>query len=111
MSLLIRNRGILPTLANDLLDTGKFFGPGYFDFDLLNRGDNGFAAPGANIVESDKDFKIELAVPGLEKKDFKVEIENGTLTISSEKEEEKKEDKENYHRREFYYHQFRRAFV
>ena len=57
-----------------------------------------------------KNFKIELAAPGFDKKDFKVETDNGMLTISSEKEKEEKEDTENYRRREFSFSSFRRSF-
>ena len=66
--------------------------------------------PSANISEDEKAFKIELAAPGLEKKDFKVETDNGTLTISSEKQKEEKEERENYRRREFTFSSFSRSF-
>jgi HSP20 family protein len=67
--------------------------------------------PSVNITENDKDFKIELAAPGLERKDFKVEVENGMLCISSEKEEESKEEKKNYTRKEYSYKGFSRSFT
>ena len=67
--------------------------------------------PNANIVENDKDFRIELAAPGLERKDFKVEVDNNVLIISAEKEEEKKEENNNFKRREFSYNSFRRSFA
>ena len=53
---------------------------------------------------------VELAAPGLEKKDFKIELENQVLTVSSEKEEEKKEETKNFKRREFSYNSFSRSF-
>jgi HSP20 family protein len=46
----------------------------------------------------------------MKREDFKVEIDNGILMISSEKEEEKEEKKENYIRREFNYKSFNRTF-
>ena len=52
-----------------------------------------------------------MAAPGLERKDFKVEVENGMLCISSEKEEESKEEKKNYTRREYSYNSFSRSFT
>jgi HSP20 family protein len=73
-----------------------------FDFNgFLNEHDLTFV-PEANIIENGKDYQIELAVPGLERKDFKVEVENNTLIVSAEKEEEKKPKKkiivgENFH--------------
>jgi HSP20 family protein len=53
---------------------------------------------------------LELAAPGMDKKDFKVNVENGTLTISAEKKEESKEEKKNYTRREYSYSSFSRSF-
>lgn len=100
-----------PSLATDPFDTGRFMMPSIFDFDgdLLDW--NGSARiPSVNITETNKDFRIEVAAPGLERKDFKVEVENDILSISAEKKEEKKEDTENYRRREFSYNSFSRSF-
>jgi len=47
----------------------------------------------------------------VKKEDFKVEVENGVLTISAEKKEEKKESKKNYTRQEYYYNSFTRSFT
>lgn len=67
--------------------------------------------PWVNIIESDDDFKIEMAAPGLTKKDFKIDLENEVLTISTEKKSEEKEiDKINYTRREFDFTNFKRSF-
>jgi HSP20 family protein len=114
MSLLLRKRNgsLFPSLLNDLTDTGRIFSPGIFDLgtDLLDV-DGSLSLPDVNIIENGKDFKIELAAPGLERKDFKVEVDNGVLTISAEKKEEKKEENENYKRREFSYNSFSRSFT
>jgi len=67
--------------------------------------------PSANIRERAEDFKIDLAVPGMAKKDFHVEVDNGVLTVSGERKEEKVEEKENVTRREFHYGSFRRSFT
>jgi HSP20 family protein len=66
--------------------------------------------PSVNISETDKEFKIELAAPGLKKEDFKVAVDKGILTISSEKQTEKTEEKKNYWKKEFSYNQFSRSF-
>ncbi|MEO1653238.1 MAG: Hsp20/alpha crystallin family protein [Bacteroidota bacterium] len=63
--------------------------------------------PAVNIKENDESFGIELAAPGLNKEDFKVNVENNVLTISAEKKEEKTDK---YNRREFAYSSFKRAF-
>jgi HSP20 family protein len=109
MSLIVRNRSLLPNVSN-FFDTGKFFSPGIFDFDGDLDFDSSLVVPEANIIENDKDFRIEIAAPGLEKKDFNVTFQNGMLVVSAEKEEEKKESKKNYMRREFSYNSFSRSF-
>lgn len=111
MSLLVKKNGnLFPSLVSDFFDTDVVLRPSLFD--LSSGFMNSFNAnlPSANISEDEKEFKIELAAPGLEKKDFKVETDNGTLTISSEKEKENKEERENYRRREFSYSSFSRSF-
>lgn len=103
-----RNGNLFPRLVNDLLDTDTLLVP-----DLLNNAwDFAIKVPSANITESDKDYKIEVAAPGLDKKDFKIELENKVLSISSEKEQEKEKEEEskNYKRREFSYSSFSRSF-
>lgn len=110
-SLTMSRRNLLPTLTSDLFEPGSFLAPrilgrdgDFFDFDFTNF------MPSVNIKENTKDFKIELAAPGLQKKDFKVAVVNGMLTISSEKKEETKEAHENYAFREFSYKNFSRTF-
>ncbi len=66
--------------------------------------------PAVNLKETEKEIQVEVAAPGMKKDDFDVEMENGTLVISSEHREEKKEDDGEYSRREFNYQAFRRAF-
>lgn len=86
----------------------EFFGrdlPGFF-FDSDNR----FNTPAVNISETKDDYRIELAAPGLEKNDIKIDLDNNVLTISSEKKEEHEEKEERYMRREFSYSTFSRSF-
>lgn len=113
MTLTVRKNGSLfPSLVNDFFERDRLL-PDLLDLEstLLNRWSTDLRVPSANIIENTKDFKIELAAPGLEKKDFKIEVDNDYLTISAEKEEEKKEEKEDYRRREFSYHSFSRSFL
>ena len=58
-----------------------------------------------------KNYKLELAVPGMKKKDFKVNLDNDQLTISAERSEENEEKEKNYTRREFRSASFRRSFT
>lgn len=99
----------LPVLMNNLF-THPLFGTSLFNLNgLLDENDLAFV-PATNIIENGKDYQIELAVPGLERKDFKVEVENDTLIVSAEKEEEKKIEEKNYRSREFSYNSFCRSF-
>ncbi len=96
-----------------------FFDDDTFDFPtrLLGRSFfpegsfRGAEMPAVNIKDAGNEFQIELAVPGYKKEDLHVDLEDGVLTISSEKREEKKEEKDLYRRREFSYSSFRRSFA
>jgi HSP20 family protein len=82
--------------------------PKFFD------GDWGFdksSLPAVNVEETDKEYRIEVAAPGLEKEDLKVSVDDGVLTITSEKKTENEEKKDNYIRREFGYTSFCRSFT
>jgi HSP20 family protein len=67
--------------------------------------------PAVNVEEDEKEYRIEVAAPGLEKEDLKVSVNDGVLTISSEKEIEKEDKKDSYIRREFGYTSFCRSFT
>lgn len=67
--------------------------------------------PSANVIENEGEFKLELSAPGFDKKDFKVEIQDGMLNISAEKEQKSEEKKENYRKKEFSYSSIRRSFT
>lgn len=77
-------------------------------------GKTGVTAPAINVIENDKDYKVEMAAPGMTKDDFKVNVdENNNLTICMEKKEEKKEEKKDkkYLRREFSYAKFQQTIL
>ncbi|MGL5683259.1 MAG: Hsp20/alpha crystallin family protein [Marinifilaceae bacterium] len=66
--------------------------------------------PAMNIIEEDKQLRMELRVPGFKKDDFKLSYDNGILTLSCEKSNETEEKKEGkYLRREFSSYSFRRS--
>ncbi len=87
----------------------EFFGRDFLSNFLEDR--TGISMPSANIVESKDDFRIELAAPGLEKKDFALNLQNNVLTISSEKESKSEEGDNKFMRREFCYSSFSRSFA
>jgi len=97
-----------PSIFSDLFDGDSFFSP---TFPALSNLGIAAKVPATNISETDKEFMLELAAPGMEKNDFHVDVENGCLVISSEKEESSDITDENYTRREFSYSSFKRSFT
>jgi len=77
----------------------------------LGRQFNAKSIPSVNIMEAEKAFHIDLAVPGMNRSDFKIEIKENKMTISSENESKEEEVKDNYSRMEFNYSSFSRSFT
>ncbi|OFY87435.1 MAG: hypothetical protein A3F72_04200 [Bacteroidetes bacterium RIFCSPLOWO2_12_FULL_35_15] len=92
-----------------LSEGNKLFRQSPFNLDgeLMNFG-FGNRIPSANILETTKNYQLELAAPGLDRKDFKLETDNSILTITVDKKEEKDQ---RYRRKEFSYNSFNRAFA
>ena len=106
MTLVKRDVGYVPTLSNFFDD--------FFTRDLFSwpsDSSTGTSIPKVNIYETESEFHVEMAAPGMKKDDFKVELDNNALTISSQKttEEDRSEGK-NYQRKEFSYLSFQRTF-
>lgn len=88
----------------------------FFDDDLFDWANKNFSAtnttlPSVNIKESEKEFTVDVAAPGLTKDDFKIELNRGMLTVSSEKKTENETDDKQFTRREFSYQSFNRSFT
>ena len=66
--------------------------------------------PAVNIREDDKNYVLDFAIPGIEKKDLKIDMNEDVLTISSEMKNESEENKDGYKRKEFSYSSFSRSF-
>ncbi len=103
MSTLIKNTNHYPGAFNsffgkDLMD--ELFAPAFVG-----------SAPAVNVVENEEGYRIEVAAPGLQKSDFKLNLNHNRLTISAQKEEKGEEKKEKYTRREFSYSSFQRTFT
>jgi HSP20 family protein len=111
MRTLIKNNASLfpaiPSLLND------FFGRDWPESTLGNGNRWNSTVPAVNVSETDDRFEIEVAAPGMDRKDFKVELQDNVLTISSEREnrDEEKDAQGNYTRREFSYASFQRSFT
>ena len=101
------NKGLMPVF-NDWVE--NFFGRDSEDmfptFGLFNK-----TTPAVNIFETPENFMLELGVPGMKREDFNVEIDNGVLFISCEKEVNKEEKDKRWTRREFNYQMFKRSFM
>ena len=67
--------------------------------------------PAVNIAENDNEFHIELAVPGLKKEDFKINLDKNILTVSAEKKTENTAETKKYSKREYSYSSFVRSFT
>lgn len=80
-----------------------------FEKNLSNRFWDQGNAPATNIIETEQEFRLEIAAPGFSKEDFKITLDKNILTVSSEKETEQKD--ENYTRYEFSYGKFSRSFA
>jgi len=88
-----------------------FFMSNLFDDDFFPVVNNRTSSmPAVNIREDEKTFTLELAVPGMDKKDLKIDINEDVLTISSETKHETEENKDGYKRKEFSYSSFCRSF-
>lgn len=91
----------LPTVFNSL-----------FDADLMPH--TSATAPAINVLESDKEYTVELAAPGLKKEDFNVNInDEGNLVIKMEQKQDNKEEekKGHYLRREFSYSKYEQTLI
>ena len=106
MTLVKRNgrSNIIPSIWDNFLN------PDIFNWDT-NYASTGNSIPAVNIKETPESFLVEVAAPGLEKKDFKIELDGSALTISSQKQNETEErEGETYSRKEFNYQSFYRTF-
>ena len=102
MKTLVKSNGF-PTLSSmleDFWNTDKFFSRS-FEKDWL---------PAVNVRDTADKFQFEMAVPGFNKDDFKITIDDGALTVSAEVNSETKEEDENYTRQEFSCSSFTRTF-
>jgi len=80
-----------------------------FERNLSNRFWDTGNNPAANIIETEKEFRLELATPGFSKEDFKITLDKNILTVASEKENEQKDEK--CTRYEYSYGKFSRSFA
>ena len=94
-----------PTLFNDFFDN---------DFWMTNTKKN-VTAPAVNVIDEEKDYKVEVAAPGMTKEDFQIKLDNDNNLIIALEKKTQTEDHDNknhkYLRREFSYSKFQQAFT
>lgn len=97
-----KNNGLNP-LFTDVFDS--ILNDTFLSEKLVNK------TPAVNIAESENEFHIELAAPGLTKEDFKISVEKNILTVSAEKKAETEAADKKYSKKEFSYSSFKRTFT
>ena len=81
-----------------------------FGNEFMSNFNTGITLPAVNVLDNDNEYVVEMAVPGLKKDDFEINLDNQMLSISAELETTSEESKQNYTRREFGYSSFKRTF-
>jgi HSP20 family protein len=104
MSLLLKKRDTFPSVFGNLFED-------FFRDDAVIPSMVGNSVPAVNISEEKDKYKIEVAVPGMEKNDFKLNLDNNVLTISCEKETKEESGDQKYSRKEFSFTSFQRSFA
>ncbi|WPQ60428.1 Hsp20/alpha crystallin family protein [Chitinophaga sancti] len=104
MALVKRSNGSLLPFFDD------FFSRELFNWSNSNFSSTSMTVPAVNIRENDHSFEVEVAAPGMEKKDFKITLEGNTLTISASRENQYSHENDSYTHREFSYQMFQRNF-
>ena len=96
------NNALMPGF-NDVFDS--IFNDTFFNERLVAR------VPAVNISESENNYHVELAAPGLKKEDFKLNLERNQLSISVETPAERADSQKSYSKREYSYSSFVRSFT
>ena len=97
-----KNHGVNP-FFNDVFDS--ILNDSFLSDKLANR------VPAVNISETENQFQIELAVPGLKKEDFKINLDKNVLSVSADKKVENVEEGKKFSKREYSYNSFTRSFT
>ncbi|SFO58543.1 heat shock protein Hsp20 [Chitinophaga sp. YR627] len=95
---------VFPSLFDD------FFSREFFNWGNNNYSSTSTTVPSVNIKETADSYEVEVAAPGMDKKDFNITLDGNTLTISSSKQQAQEKKESNYTRREFSYQSFQRSF-
>ena len=96
------NNTLMPGF-NDVFDS--IFNDTFFNNRMVTR------VPAVNISETENNYHVELAAPGLKKEDFKLNLERNQLSISVEQSADHEDNQKNYSKREYSYSSFVRSFT
>lgn len=108
MTLLKRSNSYYPSIPSFI---DNLFSRDWMDWSNLNFSSTNTTLPAVNVRETDNEYELEVAAPGMKKDNFKINLDNDQLTISSEWKDERKKDEDDYTRREFSYQSFQRSFT
>lgn len=108
MGTLVKTNGNLFPTVPSLFD--DFFTRDFFNRSSFNQVSNAETLPAVNIQETDRSYEIEVAVPGMDKDDFNIELKNNVLVVDAHRTKEIEDKGENYMRKEFNYQKFQRSF-
>lgn len=90
----------------------RFFDTELFDWANRHFSSTNTTVPSVNIIETDEQYEVEMAAPGLQRSDFNVRLDRDVLTVSCEKKDQKEQKEgEKFTRREFSYQSFSRSFT
>lgn len=99
--MLVKRNPIFPTVFDELLK----------DLAIQTNDEFRFKTPAANILEREKDYLVTLAVPGMSKKDFTIDLDEEILTISAEQNEKNEENAPKFTLKEYNFKSFKRTFT
>ena len=102
-----RTNSNFPNFSSFLDDFFTSDFPTLFSPNFSNR----MTTPMVNVRENQDSFTVEMAAPGMQKKDFDINLDDDVLTISAELKVENDSEHDNYTRREFQYSSFQRSFT
>jgi HSP20 family protein len=99
--MLVKRNPIFSSVFDELLN----------DLAIKTNDDFRFKTPAANIIENEKDFVLSLAAPGMNKKDFTIDVDGDLLTISAENKSENEDNKPKFTLKEYNFSTFKRSFT
>lgn len=105
----IKRRSPFSDLFSDLLSLKKEFPERFGDFLEEEGREQRNWIPEVDVYETDDEIKLKAELPGVNKEDIEVNVENNVLTIRGEKKVEEEESGENYHRIERQFGRFKRG--